>query len=97
MLNGKHQKLSGYQLSLLPTGYELLKRDDRENDQIDTLIELNNEDRFPFWKDSSLGPAEPCPSLAQLLNYSYKGDELHSQFCKELDNYSVVLRNTTHE
>ena len=43
-MNGKHLKLSGYQLSLLPTGPEILKRDERETGQIDTLIELNDKD-----------------------------------------------------
>ena len=42
--SGKQLKLTSYQLHMLPTGNELLKRSDREWNQIDSIIELNEQE-----------------------------------------------------
>lgn len=82
-------KLTGYELSLLPTGVELLARDNRECNQIELLVELNEKESIEEYQESLLGPIQPCPSLAKILSYEYSGDELHTRFSKDLDSFSV--------
>lgn len=74
--------MTGYALSLLPTGPELLEREEREVDQIDHIMQLS-EKRSEYEE-------LPLPSsLAALQQYQYQSDELHQSHSKFVSHYEV--------
>lgn len=75
---------------MLPTGNELLKRSDREWNQIDSIIELNEQESITNSnKNHYIEPILPLPSLASILQQQYTGDELHIDFDKDIDSFTV--------
>lgn len=87
--SGKQLKLTSNQLQILPTGNELLQRSDREWNQIDSIVELNEQESWYEVFLSFIEPILPLPSLANIMQYKYTGDELHADFNKDIDSFTV--------
>lgn len=75
--------MTGYSLSLLPTGPELLKREEREVDQIDHIVQLSEKKNE--YKEL------PLPSnISSLQQCHYDSDELHQNHSKFVSLYEVT-------
>ena len=89
-MNGQQVVLSNKEINLLPTGKELIERDKRENNQLGSLIELNDGNSiYRLILLFFIETIYQCPSLPELLHYKYTGDEMHKAFKTELDSFSV--------
>ena len=76
--------MTGYSLSLLPTGPELLQREEREVDQVDHIVQLS-EKRSEF-KELTLPSTQ-----SSLEEYQYESDELHQGHSKFVSLYEVCF------
>lgn len=76
--------MSGYSLSLLPTGPEMLEREEREMDQVDHIVQLS-EKRSEF-KELDLPSTQ-----SSLQEYQYESDELHQGHSKFVSLYEACL------